>query len=158
MEKKNHSCNKFEVGTANRQDVANLLGVRCQDKERRVFRIHSTCVFDSGWSEKRENRSMQTLSEANCTKAKIGNMVQLLHLVYLPSLFPRLEHVSIPLRLFVWFLFLFLFCAESNKFCILRSVTQLIGLYSDYYAGSFWFSPLGESITNRQSNQERIFM
>ena len=123
MEKKNHSCNNFEGGTANRQDVASLLGVRCQDKERRVFRIHSTWVFDYGWSEKRENRFIQMLSGANYTEAKIRNMVQFLHLVYLPLLFPRLEHVSIPLRLFVWFLFLFCFFfvrAESNKFCILR--------------------------------------
>ena len=128
MEKKNHSCNNFEGGTANRQDVASLLGVRCQDKERREFHIHSTCVFDYGWSEKRENRSIQTLSGANYTEAKIRNMVQFLHLVYLPLLFPRLEHASIPLRLFVWFLFLFFFGTESNKFSILRSVIQLNGL------------------------------
>ena len=113
MEKKNHSGKIFEVGTANREDVASLLGVRCQDKERRVFCIHSTCVFDYGWSGKRENRSIQTLSGANCTEAKIRKYFS-----------PRLEHVSIPLHLFDCLFF----CAESNKFCILRSVTQLNGL------------------------------
>jgi len=92
-------------------------------------------------------------------------MVQFLHLVYLPPLFTRLEHVSIPLRLFVCLVFVFvLFCfvlfffaqnQTSFVFCD-RWLNWMDFLYSDYHAGSFRFNPLGESITHDQSNQERI--
>ena len=105
MEKKNHSGKNFELGTANRQHVASLLGVRCQDKERRVFCIHSTCVFDYGWSGKRENRSIQTLSGANCTEAKIRIWYNSCTLSISLLFFPRLEHVSIPLHFFVCLFF-----------------------------------------------------
>ena len=84
-------------------------------------------------------------------------MVQLLHLVYLPPLFPTARtriHTLTFFCLFVWFFF---FRAESNKFCILQSVTHWMDfLYSDYNAGSCRLNPLGESITHGQSNQEKI--
>ena len=115
--KKNYSCNNFEVGTANGQDVASLLGVRCQDNEKRVFRIHSLCVFEYGWSGNRETCCIQKLSGANCTEAKIRNMVQLLHLVYLPPLFPRLEQVSIP-YVCVCFCFCFFFAKNQASFVL----------------------------------------
>ena len=112
MEKKNHSGKNFELGTANRQHVASLLGVRCQDKERRVFCIHSNCVFDYGWSGKRENRSIQTLSGANCTEAKIRIWYNSCTLSISLLFFPRLEHVSIPLH---FFLFVCLFFFGQNQ-------------------------------------------
>ena len=126
MEKKNHSGNNFVVGTANRQDVASLLGVRCQDKERRVFCFHSTCVFDYECSGKRENCSIQTLIGANCTEAKIRIWYNSCTLSISLLFFPRLEQYRYPyICLFVC---LFVFCAESNTFYTLRSVTQLNGL------------------------------
>ena len=128
MEKKNHCCNNFEVGTANKQGVG-----------------------------KRENRCIQTLSRANCTEAKIRIWYNSCTLSISLLFFPRLEHVSIPLHFFLCLFVCFSFPAESKKFCILQSVTHWMDfLYSDYNAGSCRLNPLGESITHGQSNQEKI--
>ena len=93
---------------------------------------------------------METLSWANCTKAKIRIWYNSCTLSTSLLHSPRLGHVSIPLRSFAQ--------NQTNSICCDRWLNWMDFFYSEYHAGSCRLSFQQEyrSITLGQSNPGRL--
>ena len=103
------------------------------------------------------------INDCQCGLRKLSNYFSTVYALCLsPSSFPTARtriHTLTFVCLFVWFLFLFFFRTESNKFFFFfcdRWLNWMDFLCSDYHAGRFRFNPLGEIITHGQSNQEKL--